>query len=630
MDDLSRFSPYLPQSLREALELNARTEGASVDRFILVAIAEKLARTEHAAWRAERPELSISSPLKEGPFEKRDRTTLLDFFEQAPVFMAVVGGPNHIFEMVNESYREFLGNRQLLGERVADCVPESAETGWVELLDEVYETGKVRTDQGVRLTLPSEGGRPETKYVDYMYKPRRDAEGCVTGIVILGVDRSLLHDVLQSTSDGIFLLDRSWRFLYLNPRAVELLSFGRFLVGRNMWEAFEAASSLPFWDYYHATMDQRIPTEFEAYYPAPLERWYQVHAYPVDQGISVFFRDITEVRRENVRLRLLEQTVHAAPIGIALSEYNGPNDSPLIYVNPAFESLTGYTADEVLGADCRFLQGSDRDQPDGAKLQSAIENGFADKAVLRNYRKDGSRFLNEVHISHVRGTDSHVSHVIGLQYDVTEQLEIREQLSRQTRHDALTGLSNRHALLEDLKAILADARECNRPIALVVLDLDNFKHMNDRFGHVETDRILAHISRRIASFVGGTETAARLGGDEFALILSKWSDHTDLGKLVEQLLHEISKPLLLGSKEILITGSAGIALFPQDTAEPEELLQMADVSMYAVKRRGKNSYRFYTADLRFNQNEPLRRVPVREGWRCARRSSCRVRVRWIP
>ncbi|AFL89380.1 PAS domain S-box/diguanylate cyclase (GGDEF) domain-containing protein [Terriglobus roseus DSM 18391] len=599
------FSPHLPKVLIAALEERALGEGLSIEDFIVFAIAEKIARSEHQTWQTQKSELSRTVVAQEEQAEKNNQSMLADLFEQAPIFIAVLAGPEHVFEMVNQSCRDFLGGRELLGRRAAECFPESAKTAWLELLDDVYQRGDVRLEQDVQVSLTSSDGRtPEIKYVDIMYKPRLDSAGLVNGIITLGVDRSLLYEVLHSTSDGIFLLDRDWRFVYLNPCAIELLSGGKALVGRNVWEAFEAASSLEFWDKYHTTMEQRVPTEFEAYYPAPLDRWFQVHAHPISQGISVFFRDITERRGETVRLRLLEQTVDAAPIGIALSEYKSADDCPLIYVNPAFERLTGYSAEEVLGTDCRFLQGSDLGQPGGSTLQSAIANGCSGKAVLRNYKKDGTRFLNEVHISHVRGSDSKVSHIIGLQYDVTEQLETREQLAKQARHDALTGLSNRHALLEHLETTLAHAKASGRPVAVVVLDLDNFKHMNDRFGHIETDRILVHVSRRIASFAG-VQTAARLGGDEFALILSQWNDHTDLGKLVEQLLHEISKPLPLGSKEILITGSAGIALFPQDTVEPEELLQMADVSMYAVKRRGKNSFRFYTADLRFNQNEPL-------------------------
>ncbi|WP_263385413.1 EAL domain-containing protein [Granulicella arctica] len=537
---------------------------------------------------------------------ERERTALAALFEQAPVLLAVLRGPEHIFELVNQSYRDLLGNRELIGRRVVNALPELDGTRWIDLLDEVYQTGETRVADDIRISLSQfEGGPLEEKFFNYVYQARRELDGSVSGVIAIGVDVSLAGEVLESTSDGILMLDRNWCFVYLNPHAKELLSDGKALVGCNVWKEFPAASNLAFWDNYHVTMEQRIPTQFVAYYPAPLDRWYEVHSYPTHQGISVFFRDVTVKRIEEERLRLLEQTVAAAPIGITLAKYDGSNHCPLIYVNPAFEKLTGYSAEEVLGTDCRFLQGSDLQQEGRFELQSAIVDGTPSKALLRNYRKNGETFFNEVYVSQVRGEDGKVSHLIGIQNDVTDQIETREQLARQARYDALTGLANRYALVEQLKSALETAQQCDRQVAVMVLDLDNFKHMNDRFGHIEADRILVQISRRLNSLVERTDTAARLGGDEFAFVLSGWEDQARLEKQMERLLYEIRKPLQLGDQEIMITASAGIALFPQDTSEPEELLQMADLSMYWIKRSGKNSFRFYSPDLRFNQNEPL-------------------------
>lgn len=537
---------------------------------------------------------------------ERERTRLVQLFEQAPVFLAILAGPEHVFERVNQEYRKLIGNRELIGRRVVDCVPEVAGTGWIDLLDQVYRTGEPIFAQGARLSLARGEGLPlEDKFVDYIYQPRREPDGSVSGIICFGVDTSLAGEVLESTSDGIVMLDQNWRFIYLNPTATQLLSPGRSLIGLSLWEEFPPALDLIFWEKYHITMDQRKPTEFTAYYPAPLNVWLELHCYPTQQGMSVFFRDVTTKRIEDERLRLLEQTVASAPIGITLAKYNGPGDCPLIYVNPAFEQLTGYSADELIGSDCRALERSDLEQAGHLELQNAIECGCPGKVTLRNYKKDGESFLNEVHLSQVRDEDGKISHIIEIQNDVTEQDEIRKQLARQARQDALTGLANRHALVEQLHDALESARQNNRQVAVILLDLDNFKHMNDRFGHFESDRILVQIGRRLSSLIGRENTAARLGGDEFAFVLSDWDDQARLEKQIERLLFEVSKPIQLGSQEVLITGSAGVALFPQDSVEGEELLQMADLSMYRIKRSGKNSFRFYSADLRFNENEPL-------------------------
>jgi diguanylate cyclase (GGDEF)-like protein/PAS domain S-box-containing protein len=582
------FDAFYPEPLNKWMHIKARPSPGGIIVFI------------HDLTEQRRAEQLLRER------EERERTNLAELFDQAPVLLSVLKGPDHVFEMVNQAYRNLLGHRELIGLRVADALPEVAGTSWIAILDEVYQTGESRFVEDARILLERGEGQPlETRYVSYTYKPQRALDGSVCGVIAIGIDTSLTGEVLRSTSDGIFLLDRNWRFIYLNPHATELLSNGRTLVGQNVWEEFPAASDLLFWDNYHITMDQRLPTQFVAYYPAPLDRWFEVHSYPTEQGISVFFRDVTVKRMEDERLRLLEQTVASAPIGITVAKYENGDHCPLTYVNPAFGQLTGYSAEEVLGTDCRFLQGSDLNQDGRFELQQAISDGVPAKVLLRNYKRNGDLFFNEVHLSQVRNESGAVTHLIGIQNDVTDQFEAKEQLARQARFDSLTGLANRHSFMEQLESELEKARRSNRSIAVVLLDLDNFKHMNDRFGHIEADHFLVQIGRRMNSLGEKTDVAARLGGDEFALILCGWEDQNLLEKQMSRLLSEIRKPLQLGNHEVLITGSAGVALFPQDGNRPEELLQMADLSMYWIKRSGKNSFRLYSPELRSNENESL-------------------------
>jgi PAS domain-containing protein len=244
----SNLLQSLAPSLRERLESLAQAEGTSTDQLLVLAIAEKLARTEHAAWLAQRAwmETAVSdrgtirerlqrrdaeslagdhpgsssgaddptAPLPDAASlqilhtgEERERAKLAELFDGAPVFIAVLSGPEHVFEMVNQSYRELLGNRELIGRRVVDCVPEVAGTVWIDLLDHVYRTGEPRFDRGARLSLAPAAGAPlEDKYVDYAYKPRREADGTISGIIAIGVDTSLVQEVLQSTGGASFLL----------------------------------------------------------------------------------------------------------------------------------------------------------------------------------------------------------------------------------------------------------------------------------------------------------------------------------------------------------------------------------------------------------------------------------------
>ncbi|SEB38569.1 putative bifunctional diguanylate cyclase/phosphodiesterase [Terriglobus roseus] len=416
---------------------------------------------------------------------------------------------------------------------------------------------------------------------------------------------SLVAEILEHTSDGVFMLDYEWRFIYMNAHARDLVSTGANLIGRVVWDEFPAAHNLLFWDEYHRTMEERVPSQFSAHYPEPLNAWFEVHSYPTHRGISVFFRDITKRRAEEERLRLLEQAISSAPMGISIAEYKSVHECPIIYVNPAFEDLTGYSLQEVIGSDCRFLQGSELMQSGRGELQLAIAQHRPAKVVLRNYKKSGRRFFNEVHLSPVFDQHGNVSHIVGIQNDVTEYLETKARLARQAEYDSLTGLANRYLLTDRLKEALETAEIRGTQVAVVIFDLDNFKHMNDRLGHIEADRLLIQIAKRLNSVAEPGDTVGRLGGDEFALILVNWSDSARLHKQLERLLQEIRKPIRCGNQELIVTGSAGVATYPQDARDVEPLLQMADLSMYWIKRCGKNSFRLYSPELRFNDNEPL-------------------------
>lgn len=248
MNNSSRLLLSLSPSMRDGLESLAQAEGKSVDHLLVIAIAEKLARSEHAAWLAEqswletalttREKLSatlkeidtdfavVRQPIKalgEAPVvlpedatlqllnadEERERKRLADLFDGTPVPIAVLSGPEYVYEMVNDAYRVFLGGeRDLIGRRVLDCLPELAGTPWMDNLDRVYRTGEPYVEHGARLTLAPYMGRPaEDKFVDYVYKPRRGADGAVNGLIAIGVETSLVKEVFQSTDGAAFLLD---------------------------------------------------------------------------------------------------------------------------------------------------------------------------------------------------------------------------------------------------------------------------------------------------------------------------------------------------------------------------------------------------------------------------------------
>ena len=270
--------------------------------------------------------------------------------------------------------------------------------------------------------------------------------------------------------------------------------------------------------------------------------------------------------------------------GISIADATLP-DLPLTYVNPSFERMTGYPSEEACGRNCRFLQGDDRDQAGVAKVHEAIHEGREVRVVLRNYRKDGMLFWNELYMSPIADTEGRVTHFVGIQNDVTLQIESAQRLEYLANHDALTGVANRMQMMNQLRQTLARARRSGRPVALLFFDLNNFKQVNDLLGHEAGDRVLQTVAERMRRFVRAGEVLARLGGDEFVVVLEDFDRERQPEPVMRRLLGALSESTDVLGDTYRPSASVGMALFPDDGDSAEALLRAADVRMYAAKRR---------------------------------------------
>jgi diguanylate cyclase (GGDEF)-like protein/PAS domain S-box-containing protein len=285
-------------------------------------------------------------------------------------------------------------------------------------------------------------------------------------------------------------------------------------------------------------------------------------------------------------LRLSRTIFNSVSNGITISDATKA-DHPLTYVNPAFERMTGYLAHEVSGRNCRFLQGNDHEQEGVARIRQAIREEREERALLKNYRKDGAPFWNELYMSPIRDADGRLTHFVGIQNDVTTQVEFSLKLDHLAHHDALTGLANRGFLLTQLQQSLLRVRRSGAAIAVLFFDLDNFKHVNDVFGHDTGDKLLQVVADRLKSETRAAETVARLGGDEFVVVLEGFSDERQPSEVMDRLARKVSEPVDLFGQIFHPSTSVGMALFPQDGDTPEALLKVADFTMYIAKYKAR-------------------------------------------
>lgn len=335
------------------------------------------------------------------------------------------------------------------------------------------------------------------------------------------------------------------------------------------------------------------------------------HLIAVKQDITDSKFQLKEVEQA---LLLREQALVSSSNGIMITR-SDETDHSIVYVNPAFERITGYTAQEVIGREGRFLVREDLAQPDLEEIRSALREKRSGCALLRNYRKDGTQFWNELHISPVKdAAGAATTHFVSVINDVSERVNYQKELEYQATHDSLTGLANRNLLNDRITQAIAWAKRQDLSVGLMLLDLDHFKLINDASGHGAGDEMLKQVANRLSHCVRETDTVARLGGDEFVIILTDLPETGDVDIVAEKILAALARPFEINDHDVFVTASIGISLYPRDGDHGEILLRYADIAMYRVKEHGRNSVRQFipemgvTAISRLNMEGALRRA----------------------
>lgn len=300
-------------------------------------------------------------------------------------------------------------------------------------------------------------------------------------------------------------------------------------------------------------------------------------------------------------LRLAARLFENLPQAAMLSD----SEHRLVMVNAAFTQVTGWTADAVLGRRDTILS-SGRDDPGlRDEIQTALDGGKTWEGELWSRRADGEVFPESRSVVKLRGPDDGAAYALSLFTDISAEKFAAERIHRLAHYDATTDLPNR-VLLQDrlLHAINRAARDTGR-LALLFLDLDGFKLINDSLGHAAGDELLRQVGERLTSRLRKADVVARVGGDEFAVVLSEVDQDSDIQGTCDQLLEVIIEPYTLGSQTGHVTASIGIAVYPEDGTDVPTLLKHADAAMYQAKAHGKNCYAFYEPEMNRRAEERL-------------------------
>ncbi len=278
----------------------------------------------------------------------------------------------------------------------------------------------------------------------------------------------------------------------------------------------------------------------------------------------------------------------------------------VININPAFTELTFYTLKDVLGKNLKILKSGEYDDEFWQSFWSELNSTGKWRGELRNRRKNGDLFYSELTIDTISMADSNKTYRVALFRDVTEMKRNARKIWQQANYDLLTGLPNRHFFLDKLYKELKHSRQDQLLTALLFIDLDHFKEINDNLGHAEGDTLLKIAANRLLGCVREFDVVARMGGDEFTIILRQIRDLEDIEKIAQKIIESLGQPFVLSGAQHYVTPSIGIAVSPDDTKDPEALIKYADQAMYVSKNTGRNTFTFFASSMQQFKHERMR------------------------
>nr|WP_035502689.1 EAL domain-containing protein [Parageobacillus thermoglucosidasius] len=265
----------------------------------------------------------------------------------------------------------------------------------------------------------------------------------------------------------------------------------------------------------------------------------------------------------------------------------------ILFVNPAFEIVTGYSADEVIGKNPRILQSGMHDKSFYEKMWNALNQYGVWKGEIWNKRKDGELYLEWLTISAVKDQRGNVTNYVAIFSDITEHKRNMEQLTKLALYDPLTNVPNRYLFEKRLESIIRMSQKHNQSFALLFLDLDRFKNINDTLGHHMGDMLLKETAQRLNGMLRKQDTIARFGGDEFVIILPNLKHIREAVYMAENIIESLKRPFNVNHQEVYISTSIGISVYPYDGTDKETLIRMADRAMYQAKTNGRNQFVLY-------------------------------------
>ncbi len=512
---------------------------------------------------------------------------------------------NPVLERTYDKPKEYF-----LGRTPMECFPDGR---YCEYQRRVIATAATGSNYEMEMAMPMANGEVEYHFIRFV--PERNEKDEVISVLAIGTDiterkRAELalaarerefRSLAESLPDNIIRYDRKGVTVYVNPVLERTLGeSATAMIGATPREHHPDGSYEDYAQLLDVVLASGEAGELEKQHLDQNggEHLSQIRMVPEFDddgevvGVLAIGRDITETRRAEEKLRLAASVFTSTSEGIIVSD----TDNRILDVNEAFTRITGYTREEVIGENPSLLSYGRQAPEFYAEMWRTLQQTGHWAGEIWNQRSDGEEYAVWLTISVVNDDQGKLSHYVAVFADITLIKEQERQLQRIAHHDALTGLPNRLLFLDRLKQAVAQARRSGGLLAVCYGDLDGFKPVNDRYGHEAGDNVLVTIGKRMQECVRVGDTVGRIGGDEFVILLMDLEGVEECRMVLTRLLNTIAQPIQLGGHSVSVSASLGVALFPQDDADPDLLLRHADQAMYQAKRGGKSSYRLFDPD----------------------------------
>jgi diguanylate cyclase (GGDEF)-like protein/PAS domain S-box-containing protein len=352
-------------------------------------------------------------------------------------------------------------------------------------------------------------------------------------------------------------------------------------------------SSLSF---YHERVGELIELDINKFLPKPLDGKALLDS--IQQSLKQFDRQ--------VGMRLSVSVFMYSPLAMLVTDA----ERNIVATNPAFTEITGYAYTEVLGRNPRILSSGKMESSFYRHMWGIISDIGRWSGEIWNRRKNGELYLEWITIHAIRDDKGDITHFAAIFSDMTQRSAVEEKMRHLANHDALTDLPNRVLLGDRLKQAILQAQREREQLTMIYLDIDHFKDVNDTLGHGAGDELIKAVASTLCASVRESDTVCRLGGDEFAILLPDVGSKEMAGRLAEKVFNSVSKVYQIADKQMSIQVSMGVAMFPQDGEDADELLKHADTAMYQAKQQGRNSYRFFDPAL---EDQAQRLLQLKQG-----------------